>query len=715
MIISQLAVSPALRELFAPGTVTFVSPAQSDPDACAAVVLSAEDRSLARRFQAADDLPRFIVDSDAPHFTRLRKDQVNEVVLAAAKRFEQGLLPPFVAAMIDYTDGDQTSFATPSHHGGESFRRTRAGRLFYDFYGANTFRSDLSSSDGYLGDMLTHDGFAAAAEQHAAEVFHSDRTYFVLNGTSTANKVCTTALLTPGDLVLFDRNNHKSAHHGALVLAGATPVYLEATRNPYGFIGGMPAAALDENALRERIRKVDAAKADLPRPFRLGIFQLGTYDGILYNARQIVESVGQLCDYILFDCAWVGYEQFLPMLAPMSPLTLELGPNDPGILVTQSVHKQLAGFAQTSQIHKKDNHIKDQARHVNHDRFNDAFLLHASTSPNYPLFASLDMNAKIHEAPHGEQLWRDAATVATDAKKEILKRCRYLQPFVPPTVDGTPWQGIPTDVIISDRRYFAIDPDASWHGFTGFTKEQYALDPCKILLYTPGISLRDGTYEEFGVPGSIVSHYLQEHGMTPEKSDLNSLLFLITPAESPAKLNRLVDLLVQLEKAIEEDAPVADVLPRVAAAYPDVYRTRSIRWLCQKLHDFYKEANVSQLQRKLFAAEYLPPVALSAAEATLALRRNQARALPLRELAGEIALEGALPYPPGIFTIVAGERWTKTAVEYFTVLERAMQALPGFAPEIQGVHQRQRSDGAPELYAYVYEAPPKPSRRAIYD
>ena len=155
------------------------------------------------------------------------------------------------------------------------------------------------------------------------------------------------------------------------------------------------------------------------------------------------------------------------------------------------------------------------------------------------------MNAKIHEAPYGEQLWRDAATVATDAKKEILKRCRYFQPFVPPTVDGTPWQDIPTDVIISDRRYFVIDPNASWHGFSGLAKEQYALDPCKILLYTPGISLRDGTYEEFGVPGSIVSHYLQEHGMTPEKSDLNSLLFLITPAESPAKLSRLVDLLVR--------------------------------------------------------------------------------------------------------------------------------------------------------------------------
>lgn len=115
----------------------------------------------------------------------------------------------------------------------------------------------------------------------------------------------------------------------------------------------------------------------------------------------MIDTVGHLCDYILFDSAWVGYEQFIPMMADSSPLLLELNENDPGIFVTQSVHKQQAGFSQTSQIHKKDNHIRGQARFCPHKRLNNAFMLHASTSPFYPLFAALDVNAKIHEGRVG--------------------------------------------------------------------------------------------------------------------------------------------------------------------------------------------------------------------------------------------------------------------------------------------------------------------------
>ncbi|MBA1681029.1 ornithine decarboxylase, partial [Escherichia coli] len=174
----------------------------------------------------------------------------------------------------------------------------------------NIFRADMCNADVKLGDLLIHEGSAKDAQKFAAKVFHADKTYFVLNGTSAANKVVTNALLTRGDLVLFDRNNHKSNHHGALIQAGATPVYLEASRNPFGFIGGIDAHCFNEEYLRQQIRDVAPEKADLPRPFRLAIIQLGTYDGTVYNARQVIDTVGHLCDYILFDSAWVGYEQF---------------------------------------------------------------------------------------------------------------------------------------------------------------------------------------------------------------------------------------------------------------------------------------------------------------------------------------------------------------------------------------------------------------------
>lgn len=699
MIIFPLAVSSGLRHLFK--DVATISVFKASPDEVAAVVLAAKDAAKAgAHFAAAEGLPRFCVGASVPGYVRIEQVDV-AAVCAAAEAYEASLLPPFVRGLIRYTDGAQTSFATPGHHAGEFFRRTKGGELFYRFLGRNTFRSDLSSSDSYMGDILLHEGLAEAAEARAAKVFHADQTYFVLNGTSASNKVCTNALLTSGDLVLFDRNNHKSVHHGALVQAGAVPIYLEATRNAYGSIGGMPAAALDEERLRRQIAAVAPERANVKRPFRLGVFQLGTYDGILYNAADILRRVGHLCDYILFDSAWVGYEQFIPFLADMSPLTLPLNEDSPGILVTQSVHKQLAGFAQTSQIHKKDGHIRGQARYVSHERFNNAFLLQASTSPNYLLFASLEMNAAMHEGDAGKRMWHEACRVATEAKKDMLRRCRYFRPFVPREIDHVRWEDIPTEELLSDRRYFELEPGASWHGFTGITPGQYCLDPCKLVVYTPGIELGGWGYEDFGVPAAIVSKFLQWRQLTPEKSDLNSLLFLITPAETEEKLRRLVDTLTELESALDWDAPLREVLPRIVEEYEDVYGDYTIRRLCQELHDFYRRRGVNILQRDLFRADRLPVVALSPQAANMAFTRGDCEAVPIREIEGRVALEGALPYPPGIITMVPGERWSEPACRYFLALEEAMAALPGFAPEIQGVHQRVNAAGRLELYAYV--------------
>lgn len=296
-----------------------------------------------------------------------------------ALKYEKKVLPPFFGSLEEYVGNGYAQFDCPGHQGGAFFRRHPAGREFAEFFGENIFRSDLCNADVSMGDLLIHEGAPCVAQQEAARIYNADKTYFVLNGTSASNKVVLNALLAPGDLVLFDRNNHKSNHHGALLQAGATPIYLETARNAYGFIGGIDEHCFDEPYLRDMIREVRPEKADAKRPFRLAIIQLGTYDGTIYNARQVVDRIGHLCDYILFDSAWVGYEQFIPMMKDCSPLLLDLGPEDPGIFVTQSVHKQQAGFSQTSQIHKKDSHIKGQSRYCPHKRLNNAFMMHAST------------------------------------------------------------------------------------------------------------------------------------------------------------------------------------------------------------------------------------------------------------------------------------------------------------------------------------------------
>ena len=615
--------------------------------------------------------------------------------------YEALILPPFFKALSDYVGDNNAQFDCPGHQGGQFFAKHPTGRAFYDFFGDHIFRADLCNADVKLGDLLIHEGYARDAQAHAAAVYNADKTYFVLNGTSSANKVVLNALLTPGDIILYDRNNHKSICHGGLVMSGATPIYLETARNPFGSIGGILDHCFDESYIRNLIGEKDPNKAKADRPIRLAVIQLGTYDGTIYNARQVVDKIGHLCDYIFFDSAWVGYEQFIPMMKDCSPLLLELGPNDPGILVTQSVHKQQAGFSQTSQIHKKDKHIKGQDRYVDHKRFNNSFMMHASTSPFYPLFASLDVNAKIHEGELGKQLWRECIEVGIDARKSVLSHCKYLRPLVPPIVHGKKWEEGNTQEMANDVSYFAFEPNAKWHSFKGYGEGQYFIDPCKFQLITPGINVETGAYEDIGIHANILANYLRENRIIPEKCDLNTILFLMTPAESKEKMDALVNQLVRFEELIDRNAPMEEVLPSIYYSHIDKYKGYHIRQLCQEMHDFYRDRNVSILQQRLFSKAYFPEYVMNPQEANFEFQRNKGELVSLDEAEGRIALEGALPYPPGVLCVHPGERWSRTACDYFLALEEGINQLPGFAPEIQGVYLIEQPDGSKKAYGYV--------------
>lgn len=628
---------------------------------------------------------------------RLFGRQIDE----AAKRYEDKLLPPFFRELAQYVNKGKSQFDCPGHQGGAYFRRHPAGRAFYDFFGEELFRSDLCNADVAMGDLLIHEGAPLTAQKAAAKIFNADKTYFVLNGTSASNKVVLNAALTPGDLVLYDRNNHKSVNHGALLQAGATPIYLETARNPFGFIGGIDEKCFNEKYLRDLVREKCPLKADDKRPFRLAVIQLGTYDGTIYNARQVVDKIGHLCDYILFDSAWVGYEQFIPMMRDCSPLLLELGPDDPGIFVTQSVHKQQAGFSQTSQIHKKDAHIKGQSRYIPHKVLNNAFMMHASTSPFYPLFASLDVNAKMQEGEAGRKLWADCVKTTIDARKLLLDTCHYIKPFIPSQVRGLQWKAYPTGLIMDDLEFFKFVPGEKWHSFEGYGENQYFVDPCKFMLTTPGINVETGEYEDFGVPATILANYLRENGIIPEKNDLNSILFLMTPAENKEKMDHLVSQIARFEKYLDDDAPLEEVLPNLYKSYEYRYHGYSIRQLCQEMHDFYKERNIKEIQKQMFRSEYMPKSVINPQDAHYAFLRGHAELVRMEEAEGRVAAEGALPYPPGVLCCFPGEEWGGPVVKYFLAWQEAMGRMPGFAPELQGVYVEDNGRGGKQVYCYV--------------
>jgi len=653
-------------------------------------------------------------------------------VVASIVEYGMKLLPPFFGGLMAYDAEANIAFDCPGHQGGQFYRKSPAGQLFFKFLGESIFRNDLCNADVDLGDLLIHEGAAAEAQKYAASVFGADKTYFVLNGTSTSNKIVTNAVLRHGDLVLFDRNNHKSLHQGALVQAGAIPIFLPTARNAFGMIGAVDWDAWDEKYLREQIRTnplvKDPQRHKAERPFRLACIQLATYDGTIYNVRKVLEKIGHLCDYVLWDEAWIGYNAFHPLFEDHSPMRIEkLGPEMPGLFSTQSVHKQGAGFSQASQIHKRDAHIRDQRRFIEHKRFNESFLMNASTSPFYPLFASLDVNAKIHEGTAGRMLWDRCIELGIETRKKLREFGRYYEkngrtdeerwffdPFVPDVVTirgskiaeyatDTAWEDLPTDVIKREQQCWNFHPKSKWHGYSGYADGYAMVDPNKLALLTPGLDRKTGEYLKFGVPATVVANYLREQRVVPEKCDLNSILFLMTPAEDESKLNTLIARLVKFKNLWDRDAALYEVLPTLYAAHSERYAGYSLRQVCNEMHGFYREANIKDLQRRCFRASSFPELAMSPKDAYEALVANEVDYVPLESIKGRISATLALIYPPGIGVIVPGERWDSKAqpmLDYFLAFEESFNRFPGFNYEVQGVFQ-ERVNGRIKFHTYV--------------
>jgi ornithine decarboxylase len=654
-------------------------------------------------------------------------------LISRLKQYAENLKTPFFGVLVDYAEEGNQLWTCPGHNGGVFYSRSPIGRVFVEHLGEAVFRDDLDNSVLDLGDLLTHEGPALKAQQEAAQIFGAEKTYFVLNGTSTSNKVALGALVTDGDLVLFDRNNHKAAHHGALMMSGGIPVYVPTVRNAWGLIGPMRWDALEETALRERIRNHPLVKDrdawNKPRPFRVAVVEQCTYDGTIHSAEMILNRIGHLCDYILFDEAWAGFMKFHPLYAGRFAMGLQsLGPEAPGIIATQSTHKQLASFSQASQIHIKDRHIRGQKRRVEHRRFNESFMQHASTSPFYPLFASLDVGAQMMKGRSGEVLWDDTIRLGIELRKKIRavhrefeeketrpERRWFFEPFIPDrvvipdvscegAVHNVAWETISTDLLATNPIYWQLHPEAPWHGFPALRSGFAMTDPNKLTLLTPGFDPTTGGYAEHGIPAPIVAQYLRENRIVAEKNDLNSLLFLLTPGVEASKAGTLVSGLVAFKKLHDDNARLEEAIPEFYRRRPERYANVRLRDLCADMHRFFREADVSSLQSRQFLAEHLPDIAMSPSDAARQLVRNDVDYLPVDEIEGRIATTPFVVYPPGIASIVPGERLNERAkpmIDYLKMFETCFNTFPGFEVEIQGVYKQVDGSGRIRLHTYV--------------
>ncbi len=654
-------------------------------------------------------------------------------LISRLKQYAETLKTPFFGTLVDYAEEGNQLWTCPGHNGGVFYSRSPIGRIFVEHLGEAVFRDDLDNSVLDLGDLLTHEGPALRAQKEAAQIFGAEKTYFVLNGTSTSNKVVLGALVTDGDLVLFDRNNHKAAHHGALLISGGIPIYVPTVRNAWGLIGPMRWDLLDEAHLRQQIRNNPLVKDPeawrKERPFRVAVVEQCTYDGSIHSAEMILKRIGHLCEYIMFDEAWAGFMKFHPLYAGRFAMGLsELGPNAPGIIATQSTHKQLASFSQASQIHVKDRHIKGQRRRVEHRRFNESFMQHASTSPFYPLFASLDVGAQMMKGRSGEVLWDDTIRLGIELRKKIRAMRRefeekekdparrwFFEPFVPDRValpdaaspggvHDVAWEAISTDQLATDASLWQLGPNSTWHGFPNMEAGFAMTDPNKLTLLTPGFDRATSGYAEHGIPAPVVAQYLRENRIVAEKNDLNSLLFLVTPGVEASKAGTLISGLVAFKRLHDDNVLLEDAIPEFTRRRFARYRKVRLRDLCAEMHRFYRAADVSALQAKQFLPEHMPEIAISPREAARALMRNDVDYLPIDKIAGRIATTPFVVYPPGIATIVPGERLSERAkpmIDYLKMFEQAFNTFPGFDVEIQGLYKEIDETGRVRLYTYV--------------
>ena len=599
-------------------------------------------------------------------------------IIREAKVYLDTLAPPFFKALIDYAQDSSYSWHCPGHSGGVAFLKSPVGQVFHQFFGENMLRADVCNAVDELGQLLDHTGPVAASERNAARIFNSDHMYFVTNGTSTSNKMVWHANVAPGDIVVVDRNCHKSILH-AIMMTGAIPVFLMPTRNHYGIIGPIPKSEFDPETIRKKIANHPfASKAKNQKPRILTITQ-GTYDGVLYNAEQIKEMLAAEIDTLHFDEAWLPHAAFHDFYRNMHAIGKDRPRSkDALVFATQSTHKLLAGLSQASQILVQDS----ETRKLDRYRFNEAYLMHTSTSPQYSIIASCDVAAAMMEAPGGTALVEESIQEAMDFRRAMRK----VEGDYDDGKNGDWWFKVwgPDALIedgIGDREEWMLKANERWHGFGDLADGFNLLDPIKATIITPGLDV-DGEFSERGIPAAIVTKYLAEHGIIIEKTGLYSFFIMFTIGITKGRWNSLVTELQQFKDDYDQNQPLWRVLPEFVGKHPQ-YERMGLRDLCDAIHSVYKANDVARVTTEMYLSDMEPAMKPSDAWAMMAHREIER--VPVDELEGRVTAILLTPYPPGIPLLIPGERFNRTIVQYLKFAREFNKLFPGFETDIHGL------------------------------
>ena len=614
---------------------------------------------------------------DTPEF-------VARYIVREAKAYLDGLAPPFFSALVQYAQDSSYSWHCPGHSGGVAFLKSPVGRMFHQFFGENLLRADVCNAVEELGQLLDHTGPVAAAERNAARIFGADHLFFVTNGTSTSNKIVWHYIVAPGDVVVVDRNCHKSVLH-AITMTGAIPVFLKPTRNHYGIIGPIPLDEFRWENIEARIASHPLVRGTEGKPRVLTITQ-STYDGIVYNVETIKGLLDGRIDSLLFDEAWLPHAAFNGFYRNMHAIGGVAAPRERArksmVFATQSTHKLLAGLSQASQILIQNSQSESLDRYM----FNEAYMMHTSTSPQYAIIASCDVAAAMMESPGGPALVEESLTEALDFRRAMRKidaeygASWWFQVWGPeaPLPEGPP-----------QRDYWMLRAGERWHGFGDLAQDFNLLDPIKATIITPGLDV-DGSFDDTGIPAAVLTRYLTEHGIVVEKTGLYSFFIMFTIGITKGRWNTLVTELQQFKDDYDSNQPLLRVMPEFVRAQPH-YESLGLRELCQAIHAIYRANDIARLTTDMYTSVMEP--AMTPARAYAHMAHNEIDRVRIDDIEGRVCGVLLTPYPPGIPLLIPGERVNAQIVNYLKFGREFNLRFPGFETDIHGLVKRQGPAG----------------------
>jgi len=606
-------------------------------------------------------------------------------VVREAKAYLESLPPPFFQALVHYASDGSYSWHCPGHSGGVAFLKSPVGQMFHQFFGENMLRADVCNAVEELGQLLDHTGPVAASERNAARIFNCDHLYFVTNGTSTSNKIVWHSTVAPGDVVVVDRNCHKSVLH-AIMMTGAIPVFLMPTRNNFGIIGPIPRSEFDWESIQKKIAANPFIADKTVKPRVLTITQ-STYDGVLYNVEAIKDELDGKIDTLHFDEAWLPHAAFHDFYGDYHAIGADRPRcRESMIFSTQSTHKLLAGLSQASQILVQD----AQNQHLDRDVFNEAYLMHTSTSPQYAIIASCDVAAAMMEEPGGTALVEESIAEALDFRRAMRK--------VDEEWGADWWFKVwgPDDLSeegIEEREAWMLKPGERWHGFGDLAEGFNMLDPIKATIITPGLDV-DGEFAERGIPAAIVTKYLAEHGVIVEKCGLYSFFIMFTIGITKGRWNTMVTELQQFKDDYDKNQPLWKVLPEFVAKHP-IYERIGLKDLCHLIHGVYALNDVARLTTEMYTSAMEP--AMKPTDAFAKMAHREIDRVPIDDLEGRITSILLTPYPPGIPLLIPGERFNRTIVRYLKFARDFNEQFPGFETDIHGL-VKEVVNGKPVYY-----------------